>query len=179
MTILFFAGALRAESSNKKLAREACRLAGLSGIKGEFIDLKDYPLPVYDGDIEAAGLPENVAKLGQKIRLASALVISTPEYNGAISGMLKNVVDWLSREKEMSLGGKHLMLLSASPGAMGGIRGLWHARQPFEALGMHVYPNMVGVPGAYGAFDDKGQIKDPALVEKLQKAVTQFAEHAG
>jgi len=178
MTILFFAGALRVESSNKKLAREACRLAALSGLKGEFIDLKDYPMPVYDGDIEAAGLPESVIKLGEKIRSASALVISTPEYNGGISGVLKNVVDWLSREKQMSLGGKHLMLVAASPGALGGVRGLWHARQPFEALGTYVYPNMIGVPGAYGAFDEKGQIKDLALAEKLKKALSQFAEHA-
>jgi len=179
MAILFFAGALRADSANKKFVREAMRLAKEVGIDGEFVDLKDYPMPVYDGDIEAtSGIPEATKKLSAKIAAADALVISTPEYNGAIPGILKNTVDWLSRDKPMALGGKHLLLLAASPGALGGVRSLWHSRQPFDVLGMHVYPGMQGLPGAYEAFDEKGQLKDKATAERLKKLVMEFVAHA-
>ena len=120
MKLLIFAGALRADSCNKKFAREAFRLARELGAEGEFVDLKDYPMPVYDGDIEtASGIPAGTAALGKKILAAEALVISTPEYNGSIPGVLKNVIDWLSREKTVSLSGKHLLLLAASPGRLG------------------------------------------------------------
>lgn len=180
MSILFMAGSLRADSANKKFAREAQRLAAGLGLAGEFVDLKQYPMPVYDGDIEAgSGIPETTQKLGEKIRAAHALVISLPEYNGSMPGMFKNVIDWLSREKNMSLAGKHVLLLAASPGALGGIRVLWHARQPLEVLGMHVYSGMLGLPGAYNAFDPNGQLKDADMAEKLKKLLQQFAGHAG
>jgi len=161
MKLLIFAGSLRADSCNKKFAREALRLLKESGIDGEFLDLKDYPIPVYDGDIEAtSGIPKTINQLGKKISSADALIVSTPEYNGGIPGILKNVVDWLSREKPVSLTNKHLLLLAASPGALGGIRSLWHSRQPFEALGVHVFPGMMGLPNAYNAFDDQGKLKE-------------------
>src|ERR1700733_841975 len=104
MKLLIFGGALRADSCNKKFAREALRLAKELGADGEFLDLRDYPMPVYDGDIEAtSGIPATTTALGKKIAAADAVVISTPEYNGSIPGILKNVVDWLSREKPVSL----------------------------------------------------------------------------
>src|SRR5271157_4604384 len=178
MKLLIFAGALRADSCNKKSAREALRLARELGADGEFIDLKDYPMPVYDGDIEtASGIPAGTAALGKKILAAKALVISTPEYNGSIPGVLKNVIDWLSREKSVSLTGKHLLLLAASPGRLGGVRSLWHSRQPFEVLGVHVFPGMMGLPDAYNAFDAQGRLKDTKTVEQLKKTLDQFIKH--
>ncbi len=161
MAVLFFAGSLRADSFNKKHAREALRLAKEKGIEGEFIDLRDYAMPVYDEDIQnGEGFPESVKKLAEKITAADALVISTPEYNGSIPGVLKNVIDWLSRLNPMPLADKSLLLLGASPGALGAVRGLWHTRVPFEAVGVHVYPTMVGLPKAGDAFDDAGALKD-------------------
>ncbi len=178
MKLLIFAGALRADSCNKKFAREALRLAQALGAEGEFIDLKDYPMPVYDGDIEtASGIPAGTAALGRKILAADALVISTPEYNGSIPGVLKNVIDWLSREKTVSLTGKHLLLLAASPGRMGGVRSLWHSRQPFEVLGVHVYPGMMGLSDAYNAFDAQGRLKDAKTAEQLKQTLAQFIQH--
>ena len=179
MKLLVFAGSLRADSCNKKHAREALRLAVELGVEGEFIDLKDYPMPVYDGDIEAAsGLPAATLALGQKILAADALVISTPEYNGSIPGILKNVIDWLSREIVVSLAGKPLLLLAASPGALGGIRSLWHTRQPFEVLGVHVYPGMSGLPNAYTAFDAQGRLQDEKTAQRLKATLDGFIKHA-
>ncbi len=178
MKLLIFAGSLRTDSCNKKFAREALRLAQEAGIDGEFLDLKDYPMPVYDGDIETStGIPETTLKLGKKIASADALVISTPEYNGGIPGILKNVVDWLSREKSVSLTKKHLLLLAASPGAIGGTRSLWHSRQPFEMLGVHVYPGMLGLPNAYSAFDEQGRLIDEKNQQNLRKLLEQYIKH--
>ncbi len=178
MKLLIFAGSLRTDSCNKKFAREAFRLVKEAGVDGEFIDLKDYPMPVYDGDIEiASGIPEGTVALGQKILAADALVVSTPEYNGSIPGILKNVIDWLSREKTVSLTGKHLLLLAASPGKLGGVRSLWHTRQPLEVLGVHVFPGMMGLPDAYNAFDEQGKLKDEKHVQQLEKIITQFVKH--
>ena len=178
MKLLIFAGSLRTDSCNKKFAREALRLSKEAGAEGEFIDLRDYPMPVYDGDIQdSLGIPESTAKLGQKILAADGLIISTPEYNAGIPGILKNAVDWLSREKTVSLAGKHLLLLAASPGAVGGMRSLWHSRQPFEMLGTHVFPNMMGLPDAYNAFDIQGRLKDEKTIERLQDILNQFIKH--
>lgn len=178
MKILCFAGSLRADSCNKKFVREALRLAKEAGADAEFLDLRDYPMPVYDGDIEVtSGIPATTAALGKKIAAVDALVISTPEYNGSIPGILKNTVDWLSREKPMSLVGKHLLLLAASPGALGGTRSLWHSRQPFEMLRMHVFPDMIGLPNAYEAFDEHGRLKDEKMQKRLKTLLEQFIKH--
>ncbi len=175
MKLLIFAGSLRTDSCNKKFAHEALRIAKELGAEGEFLDLRDYPMPVYDGDIEAAtGIPETTQALGKKIAAADAIIISTPEYNGSIPGILKNVIDWLSRDKPMSLTDKHLLLLAASPGALGGVRALWHTRQPFDVLGVHVYPNMIGLPNAYAAFNEQGHLKEEKPAQQLKKLLEQF-----
>jgi chromate reductase len=178
MKFIVFAGALRVDSCNKKFAREALRLTQEAGENGEFIDLRDYPMPVYDGDIETTnGIPEATKQLGKKILAADAIIISTPEYNGSIPGILKNTVDWLSRDKPMALGNKSLLLLAASPGALGGVRSLWHSRQPFEVLGMHVFPNMMGLSDAYNAFDAQGKLKDEKTKQRLYDIIGQFIAH--
>jgi NAD(P)H-dependent FMN reductase len=180
MKILTFAGSLRTDSCNKKFAREALRLAKEAGAEGEFIDLKDYPMPVYDGDIETnSGIPETTVALGKKIAAADAIIISTPEYNGSIPGILKNALDWLSRDKPVTITGKHLLLLAASPGALGGIRALWHSRQPFEVLGVHVYPDMIALPNAYNMFDEQGKLKDEKTIQRLKTTLEQFIKHVG
>lgn len=178
MKILIFAGALRTDSCNKKFAREAARLVKEIGLDAEFIDLKDYAMPVYDGDIEdSSGIPESTKALGKKIAAADALIISTPEYNAGIPGALKNVIDWLSRDKPVSLTGKHLLLLAASPGALGGTRGLWHSRQPLAQLGVHVFPGMMGLPDAYNAFDENGKLKEEKTIQQLKKVLSQFIDY--
>ena len=180
MKILIFAGSLRRDSLNKKFAREAMRLlSARAGVETEFVDLQPLAIPVYDGDVEeASGVPAGVKELAGKILAADALVISTPEYNGSIPGILKNVIDWLSRLKPVSVSGKPLLLLAATPGAYGGMRSLWHTRQPFEALGTHVFPEMLGLPLAHQAFDESGGLKDAKLVERLEGLLERFLAHA-
>jgi chromate reductase, NAD(P)H dehydrogenase (quinone) len=180
MKFLSFAGSLRTESVNKKLAREAVRLLGApSLVSAEFINLRDYPIPIYDGDHESNdGVPDAVGRLAAKIVQADGLIVATPEYNGAISSVLKNTIDWLSRVKPMPLKGKHLLLLSASPGGWGGVRGLWHSRVPFEALGVHVFPEMMSLPNAGPAFDESGHLSGERA-QRLQNLVAAFAGHAG
>ncbi len=180
MNLLIFAGSLRTDSCNKKFAREALRLAEQEGADCEFLDLRDYPMPVYDGDIEtSSGIPEQTVMLGKKIAEADALIISTPEYNGSIPGILKNVIDWLSREKTVSLEGKQLLLLAASPGRLGGVRSLWHSRQPFEVLGVHVFPGMMGLADAYNAFDENGKLRDEKNIQQLKNIIIKFIKHIG
>jgi chromate reductase, NAD(P)H dehydrogenase (quinone) len=178
MKIALFAGALRRDSLNKKLAREAARLAAARGHAVDFIDLQPFALPVYDGDIEAAGMPAAVGELSKRLLAADALIVSTPEYNGSIPGSLKNTIDWLSRVKPVAFADKPLLLLAASPGALGGVRSLWHTRQPFEVLGAHVFPDMLGVPKAHEAFDEAGLLKDPKTVERLQGLLDRFLARA-
>jgi chromate reductase len=179
MKVLSFAGSLRTDSTNKKLAREALRLLAASLLaRTEFIDLRDYPMPIYDGDQERNnGVPHAVTQLRAKIAEADALIIATPEYNGSISSVLKNAVDWLSRVKPMPLAGKHLLLLSASPGGWGGIRGLWHSRVPFEALVVHVFPEMMSLPNAGSAFHETGQLHGDRA-QQLLTLVGAFTRHA-
>lgn len=178
MKVLLFAGSLRSDSSNKKFARDALRLIQTNPlIRAEYLDLRDYPMPIYDGDLERdEGIPSSISTLGAKVAAADGLIVATPEYNGGISSVLKNTIDWMSRLKPMPLAGKHLLLLSASPGALGGIRGLWHSRVPFEALGVHVFPQMMSVPSAGSAFDEAGQlIGDRA--QQLRSLLIAFTGH--
>lgn len=180
MKVLAFAGSLRRDSANKKLAREALRaLVEHSLARAEFIDLRDYPMPLYDGDREQSeGLPDEAVRLGARIADADALIVATPEYNGSISSVLKNTLDWVSRLKPMPIAGRHLVLLSASPGGWGGVRGLWHSRVPFEALGAHVFPQMMSLPGAGSAFDEAGRLTG-APAQQLHALLHAFAAHAG
>ncbi len=178
MKILCFAGSLRSGSYNKKYVRVAAGiLKGMEGVEVRTLDLADYPMPVFNQDIQDKGFPEAVVKLAGEVKAADALVISTPEYNGSISCVLKTTVDWLSRDPLNPWPGKHVCLLGASPGALGAVRGLWHSRQPFEVLGCHVYPEMSGLPRAHEAFDAEGNLKEKTSQERLSKLLTGFVKH--
>src|SRR3954447_7404881 len=122
--ILAFAGSLRKDSYNKKLIKIAADAARRAGAEVTLIDLKDYPLPIYDGDLEAAsGIPDNGQKLKKLFLDHDGLLLSCPEYNSSITAVLKNTIDWVSRPApgEASLAcfiGKAATLMSASPGGL-------------------------------------------------------------
>lgn len=184
MKILTFAGSLRKDSLNKKLSHVALNFVKTNQLADiEFCDLQTLQIPVYDGDLETAlGLPAGVVQLCQKISEAQALIVCTPEYNGSIPGILKNTIDWISRQKPNPLAGKHILILAASPGALGGVRSLWHTRVPFEVLGAHVYPEMMGVPKAHEAFSadlaEGLKLIDPKLSQNLEKLIKEFIAFA-
>jgi NAD(P)H-dependent FMN reductase len=172
--ILAFAGSLRKNSFNKKMVDTAVKGAEEAGAVVTLIDLKDYPLPIYDQDIEdATGLPENALKLKKLFMENDGLLIAAPEYNSSISGVLKNVIDWVSRP---AIGesvylccfiNKVVVLMSASPGNLGGMRGLVHVRSIFGNINSIVLPAQKCIPNADKVFDASGKIIDP----KIQKEV--------
>ncbi len=172
--ILAFAGSTRRESFNKKLVRVAAAGAREAGAEVTILDLADLPLPIFDQDLEAAeGLPENARRLKALMVEHDGFLISSPEYNSSISGVLKNAIDWASRRKPgekplVAFAGKAVALMSASPGALGGLRGLVHLRAILGNLGTLVLPQQKAVPRAHEAFGDDGLLADP----KLQADVT-------
>ena len=179
MKILLIPGSLRKQSLNKKLALAISRqLIETHQIDAEILHLEDYDLPVFNEDLETAGkTPQGVEAISQKILAAQAVVICTPEYNGSIPGGLKNLLDWLSRREPVDVvKGKHFLLCAASPGALGGVRSLWHTRVPFEVLGGHVYPDMVGVAKADQVLVDS-QVNDPRIQKRLTSVLAAFVQH--
>lgn len=180
--ILAFAGSLRKDSLNKKLVQVAAKGARGAGADVTYIDLRDYPLPVYDGDFEAeSGIPENALKLKQLFREHQGLLIASPEYNSSISGALKNAIDWISRSEpgEPMLAcftGKVAGLLACSPGQLGGLRGLVAVRSILGNIQVHVIPDQFVVPNAGDAFGNDGDLKDRKQQEKAEKIGKQLAE---
>jgi chromate reductase, NAD(P)H dehydrogenase (quinone) len=174
--ILAFAGSLRRDSFNKKLVKIAALGARNAGAEVTEIDLGDYPLPIYDGDLEgASGLPENAKKLKALFLEHQGLLLSCPEFNSSITALLKNTIDWVSRPAPgeaplAAFSGKVVSLMAASPGALGGLRGLVHVRSILGNIKCIVLPDQVAVSKAAEAFDDSGKLKDAkqqASIEKL------------
>ena len=164
--ILAFAGSTRRDSWNKKLIRVAVRGAEAAGAEVALVDLADYSMPLYDGDLEnGQGIPDNGTKLKRLMLDHQGLLLACPEYNSSISGVLKNTIDWASRQADSEkplacFRGKVVSLMSASPGALGGLRGLVDVRAILGNLGCVVLPEQVAVMSAHQAFDDDGDLKD-------------------
>ena len=164
--ILAFAGSLRRESFNKKLVPIAAKVARDAGAEVTLIDLKDFPLPVFDQDLEAEqGMPENGKKLKQLFIDHDGLLLACPEYNSSITAVLKNAIDWVSRPAPgepslVAFRSKVATLMSASPGALGGLRGLVHVRSILSNIGVIVLPDQIAVPKAHEAFNADGSLKD-------------------
>ena len=166
--ILVFGGSLRAESYNQKLATIAAAGAREAGAEVTLITLRDYRLPIFDEDLEAAeGKPEAAKKLKQLFLNAEGFIIASPEYNSGITAALKNAIDWVSRadsEDEaplLAFKGKTAAILSASPGGYGGSRSLAQLRPLLENINVTVVPDQVSIPKAYEAFDTEGNLADP------------------
>jgi|SRR5579863_1131498 len=180
MKVLAFAASLRIGSLNRKLLSAAVDiLVRRDDWTVDHADFHEFDVPVYDGDLEqAAGIPPGAQQFVRRILEARALIISAPEYNGGISGALKNAIDWASRNDPIPFEGKPLLLLGASPGRFGAVRGLWHTRVPLEAIGTLVYPQMFALPRAHHAFDERGMISDPKIRVQLEEILASFLSFA-
>lgn len=180
--ILAFAGSTRTDSLNKKLAKIAAEMAKNAGAEITVIDLRDYPLPLYDGDVEAQGFPENALKLKKLFLEHQGLLISSPEYNSSFSAVLKNTIDWVSRphgDEGMlaCFAGKNAALMAVSPGALGGLRGLVPLRMLLENIQVSVQPLQVAVSNGFNAFSDDGSKLIDAGQEKNIKALAETLVH--
>ena len=179
--ILAFAGSARKESWNKKLIKVAADAARDAGAVVTLIDLADYPLPFMDEDLEKEGTPENALKLKQLFLEHDGLMISCPEYNSSITPLLKNVIDWVSRPQpgEPRLAAyinKVAVLMAASPGSLGGLRGLVHVRAILGNIGVIVLPDQRAVPNAHQEFDEAGNIRDEPLRRGVQSLSQQLVK---
>ena len=168
--ILAFGGSLRAESFNQKLASIAARGARGAGAQVTLIRLRDFPMPLYDQDLEdAKGMPENAAKLKALFAEHDGLLIASPEYNSGITAALKNAIDWVSRatspdEAPLSvLRGKTAAILAGSPGGYGGSRSLTQLRTFLENISVTVLPDQVSIPKIHEVMDENGELTNVAL----------------
>ena len=170
--VLVFAGSTRAESYNRQLAQEAVQVARGMGAKVTVIDLKDYPMPFYDADLEAKeGMPKNAKRLRALMVESDAILIASPEYNASIPAVLKNALDWASRDEaggssRSAFKGKKFGIMSASPGKLGGSRGLVHLRAVIQDVGGEVVEKQVSVPSAYQV-----SMGNNALKKELQEEI--------
>lgn len=174
LRVLVFAASLRKESMNRKLAALAARVAEAAGATVDLASLQEFDVPLYNGDLEASqGIPQGAHDFQRRLLASDAFIIASPEYNGSMPGVIKNLVDWTSRFRPQPFDGRHGLLLSASPSMAGGNRGLWVLRMPFEHLGARIYPDMFSLAKAHEAFaGDK--LADSALGSRFDKTVQSF-----
>jgi NAD(P)H-dependent FMN reductase len=180
--LLAVAGSTRTASLNKRLLGHAVSLARTAGAEVTHIDLRDFPMPLYDGDLEAAqGLPAPAKAFKRLLVDHPAFLIASPTYNSSVPGVFKNAIDWASRPEpgEPSLvgfKGKIATLLSASPGAWGGMPGLVHLRALLGKIGVLVLPQEVSIPHADTALDPSGRPSEAYLAAALEAAVKRLVE---
>lgn len=183
--VLLICGSLRTGSYNRKLADLAVPLLEAAGARVEDVSLRDYPLPIYDGDIEAEeGVPGPAQALHAKFRAAQGVMIVSPEYNAGTPPVLKNAIDWISRVRDhggMAAAFERpvFALASTSPGRFGGYRGLIALRQSLVLqLLATVLPHMTSITFAAEAFAEDGSLKDPKAHANLRKVTGKLVEAA-
>ena len=173
--ILAFAGSTRIDSFNKKLVKVAALGAIENGADVTVIDLRDFAMPLYDGDLEQKeGIPSNARKLKDLMLSHHGFLISSPEYNSSISGVLKNTIDWTSRQSEgeeplACFKGKVAGIMSASPGGLGGLRGLVHVRSILENMNVLVIPEQIAIAKAHEVLNSDGTLKDKKQEEQVKR----------
>ena len=184
--ILVFAGSLRTGSYNARLAALATKLLALAEAEPTRISLQDFPLPFYDGDLEAkSGPPEHAVKLKHLMMQHAGVFIAAGEYNASVTPLLKNTIDWISRvrgQNEAPLAAfrnRIFALGAASPGPLGGYRALMALRQVLElGCGATVLPEQVAVRDAASAFDADDGLRDPRSAEALKSLLARLVDAA-
>ena len=180
------AGSLRAGSFNRKLLAIAADVARAAGAEVTIVDLRQLALPIFDEDLEAAsGLPEGAKKLKALLRASDGFLIAAPEYNSSITAALKNAIDWASRAESddepplAAYRGKAAALFAASPGALGGLRGLVTVRSILGNIGVIVLPDQVCISAAHEAFDEAGALKDARKAKQVAALARGLVDFVG
>lgn len=178
ISILAFAGSTRESSYNRILIELAANIAREQGAKVTLIDLKEFPMPFYDAALEQCqGMPATAKALRALMISSDAIMISSPEYNASISAILKNTLDWTSRNEQRQASrdafkGKKFAIMGAAAGAWGGARALAHLRDIIQDIGGEVVSRQVTVPRAYELFDNSAADMAPlkkALKEEIEQ----------
>ena len=173
--ILVLAASLRTESLNARLAALAAESVEQKGGVAELTSMGQFDVPGYDGDLEAAdGIPPGAGRFRERLELADGFIIASPEYNASMPGVLKNLIDWTSRQRPQPFNERHALLVSASPSMVGGNRGLWALRVPLEHLGARVYPDMFSLPQAHHGIGADGRITEPAVQARFESNIVNF-----
>lgn len=174
--ILAFSGSSRKGSANKKLVKIAASAAEKQGASVTVVDLIDYPMPIFNQDLEAKqGMPEKAHEFKKLLVEHDGFLIASPEYNSAFSPLLKNVIDWASRAESddepplLAYRGKFSSIMAASPGGLGGIRGLVFLRMLLSNIGVTVLPEQQAIPQAFKAFGNDGLLTDKKQHQAVEK----------
>ena len=180
--LLVFAGSSRTRSWNRKLAQVAANMASAAGAQVTLLELGDFDLPLYNGDLEARGIPRDAMRLKEIFHAHPAWVVVSPEYNGSYTGLLKNTIDWVSRPVKddplwanggKPFAGKVVGMLSASSGALGGLRSLSHLAPLLMNLHCWVSPKQFALSKAAEAFDAEGGLSSDASCAGVQAVIDQ------
>jgi len=178
LRVLVFSASLRNDSINATLAQMASRYASGHGALVDLASMREFDAPSYDPEIEARGdIPAGALELNRRLTANDAFVISSPEYNGSMPGLLKNAIDWTSRFRPQPFHERHGLLLSASPSMGGGKAGLWSLRVPLEHLGARIFPDMFSLAVAHKAFSGE-TIADARLQQRFEQNLYAFLDLA-
>lgn len=175
LRFLIFSASLRKDSLNKRLAKLAALTVEKNGGAADFADMSEFDCPSFNQDLEINNYhPEGAGELRKRILANDAFIITSPEYNGSMPGLLKNSIDWVSRYRPQPFNERHALLMSASPSMGGGNKALWSLRMPLEHLGARVYPDMFSLATAHKAFTSDGKIADETLAKRFENNITAF-----
>ena len=183
LKILVIPGSLRTGSHNARLAASAAVQLAQAGADVTRISLGDFPLPIYDGDLQTkSGVPKHAVNLKRMIGAHHGVLMVTPEYNSSVPPLLKNAIDWVSRVHDAHeargqvFHGRAFAIAAASENRLGGVRALAALRLILVACRAMVIPNQLALPFAGEAYDDMDRLKHPADIEALGALVRQLIE---
>jgi chromate reductase, NAD(P)H dehydrogenase (quinone) len=174
---LIFSASLRRDSLNTRLAELAAACIEANGGDVDLASMRDFDAPSFDQDVQdSEGFPSGADEFRRRLLACDAFVVSSPEYNASMPGMLKNTIDWVSRYRPQPFNQRYGLLMSASPSMGGGNRGLWALRVPFEHLGARLYPDMFSLASAGSAFTAEGRIADETLQKRFDTNIIDFMD---
>jgi len=174
---LVFSASLRKDSFNTQLAKLAAVIIAKNDGVVDYANMSEFDCPSLNQDLEINNFhPTGAEELRKRILANDAFIISSPEYNGSMPGLLKNSIDWVSRFRPQPFNERHALLMSASPSMGGGNKSLWSLRMPLEHLGARVFPDMFSLATAHKAFTSDGKIADETLAKRFEQNLVAFMQ---
>ena len=172
---LVFSVSLRKDSFNTRLAKLASLLIKKNGGEVDYANMNEFDCPSFNQDLEGNNSqPKGAEEFRRRILANDAFIISSPEYNGSMPGLIKNAIDWVSRFRPQPFNEHHALLMSASPSMGGGNKALWSLRMPLEHLGARVFPDMFSLATAHKAFTPEDKIADETLAKRFEDNLVSF-----